>query len=288
MQEEPIVAKAVNRLCGGYSPAGVRFGVVGRLAMIMLLTVASGCPAEPPAPPEAGTAVDAIRLDHSAFDRLLRQHVDADGWVDYEGLHEDTGVLDGYIGSLALIPLDRLGRDEKLALLINAYNAFTLRLILDYYPITSIKDIPGGKRWKARRWRVGTDTWSLDDIEHKQIRPVFAEPRVHFALVCAAIGCPPLRNEAYVADRLDEQLDAQTRYAHQHGRWLQFDAGQNVVKLTRLYKWYGGDFQDKAGSNLAFASTYSASLQQALEAGRSITTQWLDYDWRLNSQVNSE
>jgi hypothetical protein len=96
-----------------------------------------------------------------------------------------------------------MGRNEKLALLINAYNAFTLKLIVERLPVQSILDIPAAERWDAVRWKVGGQVWSLKQIEHEQIRPKFTEPRVHFALVCAAVGCPPLRNEAYDASRLD-------------------------------------------------------------------------------------
>src|SRR5690606_18585297 len=109
--------------------------------------------------------------------------VDAQGMVDYAGLAADTAALDGYIASLADVDLDVLSRDERLALLINAYNAFTLRLILDHYPVASIKDIPEAERWKAERWDLGGKTVSLDTIEHVMIRPVFNEPRIHWALV---------------------------------------------------------------------------------------------------------
>jgi hypothetical protein len=151
---------------------------------------------------EAGAA----RFDHSTLDALLRQHADPDGLVDYDALHREPEALDRYLADLANAPFADLGRDDKLALLINAYNAFTLRLILDFYPVESIRDIPEDQRWRHVRWTLGGSTFSLDQIEHQQIRPNFAEPRIHFALVCAAIGCPPLRNEAYVGERLDAQL----------------------------------------------------------------------------------
>ena len=173
-------------------------------------------------------------FDHSAFDALLRRHVDPDGWVDYEGFRSDAASLDAYIASIGTAPFADLGRDEKLALLINAYNAFMLRLILDHYPIKSIKDIPSAKRWDAKRWRLGSMTLSLNQMEHEQIRPKFAEPRVHFALVCAAIGCPKLRNEAYQAQRIEAQLKDQTRYAHTHDRWFRYQPGAKEVHLTKL------------------------------------------------------
>ncbi|MCH7700897.1 MAG: VTT domain-containing protein [Planctomycetes bacterium] len=229
---------------------------------------------------------DGPTFDHSAFDALLRKHVDKDGWVDYEGLGSEAASLDTYIASVGNAPFDDLDRDEKLALLINAYNAFTLRLILDHYPIKSIKDIPAARRWDAKRWRVGSMTLSLNQIEHQQIRPKFAEPRIHFALVCAAIGCPKLRNEAFQAERIEEQLEDQTRYVHSHDRWFRYQLGARKVHLTKLYDWYGSDFRQVADSELAFAARYSAPLKAALGEGKQPKTKWLDYDWTLNDAKN--
>ena len=227
------------------------------------------------------------KFDHSVLDVVLKTHVDRHGLVDYKALAKNPVELDRYIQLVSHAPFDELGRDEKLALLINAYNAFTLRLILDYYPLKSIKDIPAAKRWDAQRWRVGKNTWSLNQIEHEQVRPNFKEPRIHFALVCAAIGCPPLRNEVYTADRLEEQLEDQSRYVHTHKRWFLYNPDQNTVGLTSLYNWYGGDFEQAAGSVLNFAARYSPSLKRSIDADSHPTIQWLDYDWTLNGQENA-
>ena len=129
----------------------------------------------------------------------------------------------------------------------------------------------------------GGNVWSLNQIEHEQIRPKFVEPRIHFVLVCAAVGCPPLRNEAYEAKRLDEQLAEQTEYVHAHSTWFQFDADANVVRLTKLYNWYGGDFEQVAGDVLQFAARYSPELKQALANDALPRIEWLPYDWKLNS-----
>jgi len=227
-------------------------------------------------------------FDHAAFSALLRQHVAEGGWVDYEGLRKDAHILDGYITSVAAAPFEELGRNEKLALLINAYNASSLRLILDNWPVASIKDIPAERRFDDVRWRIGSHTWSLNQIEHDQIRPKFREPRIHFALVCAAVGCPPLRREAYTADRIEQQLEQQAAYVHQHRRWFRFDADAGVVHLTRLYDWYGGDFEQVAGSVLDYAARYAPDLKAALPKGKHPAVQWLEYDWRLNSRENAK
>lgn len=228
-------------------------------------------------------------FDHSPYDSLLKQHVNGRGGVDYAGLMRDQGRLQDYLGSIGEAPFDELGRDGKLALLINAYNAFTLELILEHWQdgrLQSIRDIPSEQRWDDVRWKVGKQVWSLNQIEHEQIRPKFREPRVHWALVCAAVSCPPLRAEAYASERLDAQLEEQARYVHAHPRWFRWLLERGVVGLTQLYQWYGGDFEQTDGSLLEYASRYAPQLKSALQAGRKPRIEWLEYDWRLNTQEN--
>ena len=130
-----------------------------------------------------------------------------DGVVDYTGLLEERATLRRYLAQLAATDPDALAPDARTALWINAYNAFTLELVLDHLGrIDGIRDIPSGKRWKAERWKVGAATYSLDAIEHEILRPQ-GDPRVHFALVCASVSCPDLRAEAYLPGTLDAQLD---------------------------------------------------------------------------------
>lgn len=223
-------------------------------------------------------------FDHSSFDQLLGQLVDADGFVDYAGLEGRSAELDNYIAVLAEAPFDQMARDERLALLINAYNAFTLRLILDYYPTDSIRDIPSAERWDAVRWTLAGGTYSLNQIEHELVRANFREPRIHFALVCAAVGCPTLRTEAYVGERLEEQLEDQTRHTHASERWVRYHPDDNTIELTSLYEWYKDDFEQVAGSILDYAARYRQDLAADLEAGREIRVRFLDYDWSLNEQ----
>lgn len=232
---------------------------------------------------------EGATFDHSAFDRLLRRHVNKSGGVDYAALMHEREALRRYIQQLRDAPFEKLTRDDKLALLINAYNAFTLELILDHYndgELKSIKEIAANRRWDDVRWQVAGGTFSLNQIEHELIRPNFAEPRIHFALVCAAVGCPPLRAEAYTGQRLEQQLAEQTRYVHSHDKWFQYDPDQGVLKLTQLYNWYGGDFEQAAGSVLAYVARFDSRLRQAIERGDRPSIQWLDYDWSLNSQEN--
>ena len=234
---------------------------------------------------------DGPSVDHSAFNELLKKHVDADGWVDYDGFKADSEILDQYISSLEKAPVKELGRNHRLATLINGYNAFTIRLILDHQPPESINDIPDEERWDAKRWNLGGDIYSLGQIEHEQIRPHFKEARIHFAVVCAAVGCPPLRNEAYAADRLDQQLEEQAQYVHDHKTWFEFTDGEEpAVKLTRLYEWYADDFKQVSGSELKYAAQYSDDLQGFLadDDNDPPKQEWLEYDWKLNSLENKQ
>ena len=227
---------------------------------------------------------DGPTFDHSAYDALLKEHVSDAGFVDYQGLVEGASRLDAYLKQLADADLGALGRDEKLAFLINAYNAFTLKLIAENYDggkLATIKDIPEEQRWKAERWEVGGATYSLDAIEHEEIRPKFEEPRIHWALVCAAYSCPPLRNEAYTGDRVSEQLADQERRVFSNERFLKYDPVGNDLRLTKIMLWYGGDFEQAAGSVAAYVRE---NAEDEIKPDASVD--FLDYSWKLNSQAN--
>ena len=221
-------------------------------------------------------------FDHSAFDALIKAHVDGDGWVDYAGFQRDQAKLDAYIETIKTAEIDELGRDDRLAFLINSYNAFTIKLITEHYPIDSIKDIPEGDRWDGVRWNLAGTVVSLNQIEHEYVRPNFKEPRIHFSLVCGAIGCPPLRNEAFDGETLEEQLASQSTYVHNHATWFQYDEARNVVSLTKLYKWYGDDFVQVSGSIFDFIREHSDKLAGV----ENPQIAWLDYDWNLNDVSN--
>ncbi|MBI1349426.1 DUF547 domain-containing protein [bacterium] len=225
-------------------------------------------------------------FDHSSFDALLHRHVSEGGWVDYDRLKEERALLQAYLETLATAPLDELGRDEKLALMINAYNAFTLQLIVEHYPLASIRDIPEDRRWDDVRWNLAGNMMSLNELEHERIRPNFREPRIHFALVCAAVGCPPLRAEAYSGTRIEEQLQAQADYVHKNPRWFQLHEDESKLALTRLYEWYGGDFEQVADSVLKYAARFAPKLDALLACGKQPAITWLEYDWSLNDTAN--
>ena len=224
-------------------------------------------------------------VDHSAFDALLKDHVDAAGLVDYEGLIGRQDELDAYLATLEAAPFSALGRDEKLALLINAYNAFTLRLMTEHPGIDSITSIPEADRWKAERWNVAGQTTSLFKIENELIRPNFIEPRIHWALVCAAVGCPPLRTEAYVGGKLEAQLDSQARKVFTRGtKWYEVSDDQKQISVTPIMQWYQGDFKQTRGGVAPYVALYDGTVGELINAGTPPKVKFLDYDWALNEQ----
>ena len=231
-------------------------------------------------PPGAGLSAGSSAFDHGAFDRILADIVDDQGLVLYDRAATHRKELEAYLAGLAQADFAVLTRDDKLAFLINAYNAATLLLILEHLPLASIRDIPADKRWDDVRWDLLGKRLSLRQIEHEYLRKRFADPRVHFAINCASLGCPPLRAEAYVGARIDEQLEDQARRIHGDPYWFSFRDG--VLRMTRLYLWYRGDFIQKSGSVLAFAAQWSPALQKALDAGGEPTPEYLPYDWSLN------
>ena len=227
-------------------------------------------------------------FDHSQYAAVLNQYVNESGGVDYDALAENPDKLLAYNKSLANAPWDKMGRDAKLALLINAYNSFTLQLMIEWLDkpnIDGIRDIPAAKRWEAKRWNIAGRTWSLNQIEHEQIRAKFKAPNYHFAAVCAAVGCPPLRTEPYTGDKIEQQLKDQAQAVHTNGsRWFQYDRKANVLHLTPLYKWYRGDFEQVSGDILDHAAQYNDTLATALDNDNRPEVRWLDYDWSLNDQ----
>lgn len=208
---------------------------------------------------------------HAVFSGLLKENVSR-GKVNYEGLKKNQATLKSYIEMLgANAPGDDWSRNEKLAYWINAYNAVTINLILDNYPVKSITDLSNGKPWDKKIVTLGGKSYSLNQIENDIIRPRFNEPRIHFAVNCAAISCPPIRNEAFVASKLDEQLDEQTRSFLKNEAFNALNG--KTFRASKIFDWYGEDFGDLN----AFISKYTNLPADA-------TIEFVDYNWALNKQ----
>ena len=220
---------------------------------------------------------------HEALDAILKARVSA-GLVDYAGLKTERAPLDAYLAEAGAVPMatfQRWSKDEQLAFLINVYNGATLQLIIDGYPVDSIKSLGSLLKspWAKESVLLFGKKISLDTLEHKIIRKNYTEPRIHFALVCAAMGCPTLRNEAYQGARLEEQLDAQAKaFLSTQGK-NRVDAEEKVVWLSPIFKWYGEDFQTDGGAVLKYVTPYLG--MSSLEGYK---IEYTDYDWSLNEQ----
>ncbi len=226
------------------------------------------------------------QFSNALFNRVVGRYVEPGGWVDYPSLADHPKNLNAYIAQLAQAPFAKLGRNNKLALLINAYNAFTLRLILDHYPdIRSIRDIPADKRWAWVHWNIGGKLYSLEQIE-LMLRRDFADQRIHFAINCASIGCPPLRRQAYEAATINAQLNRQVQIVNNDRRWVWLSRDGHTLHLTEIYLWYHGDFKQASGSVLKFVARSNTGVAATLSAGRAPRVVFMPYNWNLDSIGN--
>ncbi len=212
-------------------------------------------------------------VDHTTWNTMLHRYVSSDGVVNYKQWKNDETAINDYIDKLsANIPQQPLSENETLAYWMNLYNASTVSLILKNYPLKSIRDI--GDPWDIVFIKVGDKKYSLNDIEHKIIRKEFNEPRIHFALVCAAKSCPPLLNEAYEADKLDIQLQQQAVKFINNPTKSKITG--NSIEISKLFDWYKGDFT-KNGSLIDFLNAFAKTkIQEEAKVG------FMDYDWSLN------
>jgi len=251
----------------------------------------------------ASLTAQAFDHSHAAWDALLKRHVvlNAAGTasrVSYAGFQREHAALTEYLHALSAVKAPEYARwtqAQQLAFLINAYNAFTVELILTRYPkLDSIKYLGGlfSSPWRQHFFTLLGQPASLDGIEHERIRApgVFHEPRVHAAVVCASIGCPMLRQEAYVADRLGAQLeDAMRRFLSDRSR-NRFDARNGTLYVSRIFDWYGADFTHGFHGFDSLEATFAhyadaltdtpADTARVRQGGYDI--EYLDYDWKLN------
>ncbi len=249
------------------------------LAVICLVTLA-------PRPDEPAAASS---FDHAAFDSLLRRHVKGAD-VDYRAWKArptDRAALAGYLARVATADTSGWSRGEQMAFWINAYNALTLERVLGAWPVSSITKIrptlgvlPGKGVWKEKH-RVAGAQVSLDDIEHQTLRRHFADPRIHFAVNCAAKSCPPLAGRAYSGAGLDVELETATRRFVGSGRYNSISRGKPWA-LSKIFEWYGEDFVAAAGSVPAFVVRYLP--EESVRGVDPAKVRWTtrSYDWSLN------
>lgn len=254
-----------------------------------------------------------VWLDYSSFEYVLKTYVNEQGMVKYAELKGDREDLDQFlsdISGLSRVEYDTWPAKEKIAFWINAYNAQTLKAIVDHYPIepsgfksllypkNSIRQIPG--LWNRLHFSVVQGSVTLSKIEHKILRKQFAEPKIHFALVCASMGCPSLRNEPYVAYRLEEQLNDQVSKLMDDPDKFRMNTDKKIIEISPIFEWFSEDFF--VWSDQKRVSGYSKSewavylfLEKYLpedhiyfDSPEGYTIDFLDYDWSLNELVVSD
>lgn len=220
------------------------------------------------------SAVDAPRFSHAAWDALLQKHVNSVGNVNYAGVKSDVSKLNDYLKTLSDNPPKvNWSKADQLAFWINAYNAFTVKLIVDNYPVKSIQDLEGGKPWDVKWIKIGAKTYSLNEIENDIIRPTFKEPRIHFAVNCAAASCPPLLNKAWTAENLEANLTKQAKKFINNSKYNQITS--RSVKVSKIFDWYGEDFDNLVNYLNKYSNT---KIQSNAKVG------FAEYDWSLNKQ----
>lgn len=243
----------------------------------------------------------AQAFDHSAWNTLLATHVKplrggVATAVDYQGMKKDQQALQGYLDELAKVTradFQQWPKEEQLAFLINAYNAFTVELILVEGQPASIRDIGSflSGPWDKDFFSLFGEPRTLDEVEHEMIRgnPALMDPRIHFAVNCASIGCPALRPEAYTADRLDAQLEDSAKKFLSDNQRNRFNSDTNALEISKIFDWYEEDFETAAGSVAEYLLPYADELgvpeeKRELMKADDFTIRHLDYNWKLNKQ----
>jgi len=231
-------------------------------------------------------------IDHSSFDQLLRKYVNEDGRVNYRGWKQnqaDIAVLDQYLAELSTAGKKvAASNPARLAFWINAYNAVTIRGILREFPTTSIRNhtarLWGYNIWKHLQLYVGGEPVSLDQMEHEILRKM-NEPRIHFAIVCASIGCPRLLNEAYQGAKIEDQLERNAKDFFARRQNFRYDGLRKKVYLSSILDWFGEDFGANQAVQLRTITRWLPTEADRLAlAPESYTVQYLKYDWNLNQQ----
>lgn len=240
-------------------------------------------------------------LQHREFDRVLKNVVVEIGHetkVDYDKLAGDRKALDNYLKELESVTeelFNSWSEEDQIAFLINAYNGFTLELILSKYPdIKSIRDLGGlifSSPWDMKFFTLFGKEATLNNIENDMLRKNYNEPRIHFAINCASIGCPALAKDAYVGSKLEEQLEKGTKLFLTDTERNRFLKNSNRLEVSSIFNWFKNDFVKKAGSIDAFVAPYisddpeiQAHLKKRGTASNfSASTKFLDYDWGLNN-----
>ena len=269
------------------------------LTLVLLTALSCSAPARstPDAPTEASRRpAEAFDHRHEAWTAILKTHVRGDRF-DYAALKKDRAALDRYLRSLEAVTReqhDAWTREQRYAYWIDVYNAYTVSLVAEKHPVDSIKDIGS----------LFTEVWDLElvplkhlfpeakgakltlnDVEHRILRPGFRDARVHAAVNCASIGCPPLRAEAFVAEKLDAQLDEQVRLWLADPARTRYDRAKGRVEVSKIFDWFEEDFVRDAGSVQAWVAKYAPPAEADwIRSAKKLAIAYRDYSWKLNAK----
>jgi len=222
------------------------------------------------------------QIDYSLWADVLKKYVNDEGRVDYEGLKNDRPELDQFIARVENVDVSALSPVEAKAFWINAYNAITLKVVVDKYPVKSIRRINFGLVWEVGR-KVAQDKKSLGDIEHKILRPL-GDPRIHFAINCASISCPNLPKEPFDPDRLDEHLDYEARRFINDPQKVRLDRDKNILYHSAIFSWFEEDFLVVEPDILSYIKRYVNEDDKQYLQNNEVSLKKEKYDWGLNKQ----
>lgn len=283
------------RIAGEWRPRAARLVQAGFYSLLLLAAWIVAAHAAPKAELwpkwQANDPASTQAVDHSAWDKFLKTYIPASSTDGINRLAygkvtpADRQALNAYVERLAQTAVSRLNRAEQQAYWTNLYNALTVKVILDHYPVKSIRDIkisPGlfaAGPWGKKLIKVEGEEIALDDIEHRILRPIWRDPRVHYAVNCASIGCPNLARDAYTPANMNKLLDDGAKAYVNHPRGLRVDG--NKVITSSIYDWFQEDFGGNAAGVFAHMKKYAGpELAQRLASATRIDSH--DYDWGLN------
>jgi hypothetical protein len=222
-------------------------------------------------------------FDHAAWGRLLADAVKPDGAVDYALLKRREAELNAYLVDVGNAPLDELTRHEQLALLVNAYNACTVKMILENPGLRSVSDLPASRGWRQTGWVIDRTGVSLEQLEQDYLRGRFTDPRIYVALVRGARGSPPLRNEPYTGVALERQFEDQARRLMADPRYCAWNAENKTLRLGGLFERHRADFaDDDAGLIKSLLPSMPDLLRLTIKSQASINLEFTSFDWSLN------
>ncbi len=252
------------------------------------------------------TPVQGFDHSYKTWNTLLTTHVDRQGRVDYPALQKDTHPLNTVVSQLGSVTPAEIGSwndNQKLAYWINAYNVFTIRAVVDHYPLkrasglkarfypaNSIRQIPGV--WDTLTWKAGGSSITLIDIENIKLRKELGDARLHVAIVCASVGCPNLANTAYTAETIDDRLELESKKFVRNFSKVAVDPNKKEVHLSKIFDWFTDDFSSytaatrygKFNGPISFIAQHGTTATSNALTSATFSIKWLDYDWSLNAQ----